>query len=174
MIMWHVPDMSSIGKKKNKRKGGGTKTGPDKFDKIKQEQYCHHIANGMGKIASAHAVGVCDRTPPRFIKQNKTFADAVSRAEMGANQRVENALFETALDGNISAQKFWLCNRMVERWRDTNHRLMILGDPSKPIRHVHEVLDLKSREARDVFHNLIEATTTSDRPLLTSGNGDGS
>lgn len=42
------------------------------------------------------------------LKKNKDVAD----------RQVENALFENAISGNITAQIFWLKNRKPDKWRD--------------------------------------------------------
>jgi hypothetical protein len=34
--------------------------------------------------------------------------------------QVEEALFESAVSGNVTAQIFWLCNRAPERWKRLN------------------------------------------------------
>jgi hypothetical protein len=46
------------------------------------------------------------------------FAEEVERAEMEANETVENALFEAAQSGNVVAIQVWLYNRMPDRWKD--------------------------------------------------------
>jgi len=46
------------------------------------------------------------------------FAAEVERAEMEANETVENALYEAALSGNVVACQVWLYNRTPERWKD--------------------------------------------------------
>lgn len=43
------------------------------------------------------------------LKFNKDYCDA----------QIENALFEAAKAGNITAQIFWLKNRRAKRWRET-------------------------------------------------------
>ena len=35
-----------------------------------------------------------------------------------ADFQIENALFKSALDGNVTAQIFWLKNRRPDKWRD--------------------------------------------------------
>jgi hypothetical protein len=39
-------------------------------------------------------------------------------AQEKANAKVENALFQSALDGNVTAQQVWLYSRCPDRWRD--------------------------------------------------------
>lgn len=52
------------------------------------------------------------------MKANKKFAAEVAQAETDANELVEQALFNTALKGNVTAQQVWLYNRDPARWQD--------------------------------------------------------
>ena len=36
------------------------------------------------------------------------------------DQQVENALYKSAVSGNVTAMIFWLKNRKPERWNDVN------------------------------------------------------
>lgn len=92
--------------------------GPTKFDTVKRKAYLDLLASGGRRIASAIAVGVHIKTVERAIQADPDFAEAVSHAEMAANQKVEDALYQSALNGNVTAQQVWLYNRDPHRWRD--------------------------------------------------------
>ena len=46
------------------------------------------------------------------------FSDALKETKEYVDAKVENALLQNALKGNITAQIFWLKNRRSERWRE--------------------------------------------------------
>ena len=52
------------------------------------------------------------------MKKDKGFADAISEAEGDAHGKVENALFEAAISGNVTAIQVYLYNRDPKRWTD--------------------------------------------------------
>ena len=52
------------------------------------------------------------------MKKDNGFAEAVSEAESDAIGKVENALFEAAISGNVMAIQVYLYNRDPKRWTD--------------------------------------------------------
>ena len=101
-----------------------------KFDTTKKERFLELLRNGGRRGASAKAVGVHRATVVDHMKADEGFAEAVSEAEMEANELVENALFSAALKGNVTAIQVWLYNRWGERWADRRKQDAAL--PSKP------------------------------------------
>ena len=92
--------------------------GVNKFNSIKKEEILKHLSNGIRRTAACKAVGI---SPPTFyahLKKDKEFNEAVSHAEIEANELVETALFNKALEGNTTAIQVWLYNRSPERWSD--------------------------------------------------------
>jgi len=77
-------------------------------------------------------VGVVPETVSRHAKRYPAFADAMSRAETEADDQVEDALFEAARSGNVTAQQVWLYNRRPERWSDRRN-LRLTGEKGGPI-----------------------------------------
>ena len=51
-------------------------------------------------------------------KKYKDVDEKVEEALYERNVIVEDALFEKAIKGNVTAQIFWLCNRLPERWKN--------------------------------------------------------
>lgn len=62
-------------------------------------------------------LGIDCATFYRYKKQYCEFCDALKSKEE-ADYVIENALFENAKSGNITAQIFWLKNRRPDKWRD--------------------------------------------------------
>ena len=65
--------------------------------------------------------------------------------------QVENALLQSALDGNTTAQIFWLKNRMKDKWRDKpepDKNVEILGATIKTLADIIEK-PVKNRDIKD-------------------------
>ena len=111
----------------------------EKFDAEKKKAYLELLRNGGRRMASARAVGVNPRTVENHIKKDKKFAAELSRAEIEANQQVEDALYQAALSGNVTAIQVWLYNRDPDNWQDKrNNELKRLEEV---IRQLEERLD---------------------------------
>lgn len=89
-----------------------------KFDTLKKEKYLELLAAGGRRYASAQAVGVCYETIRNYRIDNPDYDKLVSLAEMQANDMVEDALFQQALKGNVTACLAWLYSRCPDRWQD--------------------------------------------------------
>lgn len=104
----------------------------NKFDTIKKAKYIEYIANGHTRGYAATLAGVHRATVSIHIKKDKEFRDAVSQAEIDAIGKVENALFEAATRGNVTAQQVFLYNRDPERWKDRRN-IRLAGEGGGPI-----------------------------------------
>lgn len=110
-----------------------------KFTPDRQEAYLRLIARGVGKYAAANTieVGVHPRTVERYERAHPEFHNRVLRAEGFRDDAVENAMYVSALSGNVIAQQIWLYNRRpptAERpgWRDAR-RFELTGKEGGPI-----------------------------------------
>ena len=54
------------------------------------------------------------------MKRDPEFAALVEAAEMPVHEAVESALLKSAMSGNVTAQIFYLCNRVPGRWQHVN------------------------------------------------------
>lgn len=91
---------------------------PVKFDTIKKTEFLDLLSAGGRRGASAKAVGVHRATVVDHMKKDLSFAKAVSEAERDANELMEDALFQSGLAGNVTAQQVWLYNRDSDSWTD--------------------------------------------------------
>ena len=65
----------------------------------------------------ADIVGLPRKTFTGIIKYN----DLTATIKKGiADSKVEASLYSQALAGNVTAQIFWLCNRVKDRWQNVN------------------------------------------------------
>jgi len=53
-----------------------------------------------------------------YKKDYPNFSNAIKKGKEVVDFEVENALLKNALDGNVTAQIFWLKNRRKEQWRE--------------------------------------------------------
>lgn len=90
---------------------------PYKLNDNKKAAYLGAISNGLGKQDAAKSIGVSRQTIWEHAKTDPAFAEAIADAELDACEQVEDVLYQTALNGNLKAIMFWLCNRCPERWQ---------------------------------------------------------
>lgn len=63
-------------------------------------------------------IGITKPTLYKWIKESDLIKQALSRGKDTADAMVQNALFTSAISGNVLAQIFWLKNRRPQQWRD--------------------------------------------------------
>lgn len=105
----------------------------------RKEKFVQLISEGVGRIAAARAIGVNISTVERHMHKDPAFAEAVRRAETEADEKVENALFQAAISGNVSAIELWLTRRLPDKWGEQK-RVVVSGPSGGPIevRHGHQ------------------------------------
>ena len=54
----------------------------------------------------------------KYKKKYPDFSDSLKKGKEIVDYEVENALLQNALNGNITAQIFWLKNRKPKQWKD--------------------------------------------------------
>lgn len=67
------------------------------------------IAKNMEISASTYYV---------YKNKHEEISEALKKGKEVVDFEVENALLKSALEGNITAQIFWLKNRKPEKWRE--------------------------------------------------------
>lgn len=74
--------------------------------------------DGLTDEQIAHNIGINKATLYDWIKKYPDISDSLKNGKAVADYQVENALFNSALNGNVTAQIFWLKNRRPDKWRD--------------------------------------------------------
>lgn len=74
--------------------------------------------DGLTDEQIAHNMGIATGTLYEWKKQFCDISESLKKGKEVVDYQVENALLRSALDGNITAQIFWLKNRRPDRWRD--------------------------------------------------------
>ena len=76
-----------------------------------REQVIALSSNGLPHIQIARIVGCAPKT------LRKHFREELNIGKIQANAKVAGALYQSALNGNVKAQTFWL--KMVGGWQET-------------------------------------------------------
>lgn len=74
--------------------------------------------DGLTDEQIAHNMGIHVRTLGKWKVQYEQIGQALKKGKEIVDLEVENALLKAALEGNITAQIFWLKNRRPKKWRD--------------------------------------------------------
>lgn len=77
--------------------------------------------DGLTDEQIAHNIGINKATLYDWIKKYPDISDSLKKGKEVVDIQVENALLDNALNGNITAQIFWLKNRRPDKWRDKVH-----------------------------------------------------
>ena len=76
---------------------------------------------GLTQEQIADVLGINFRTLYKHKKTNREFREAIKRGQSKGIEKVTNALFNNAINGNIAAQIFYLKNRAAADWKDKHH-----------------------------------------------------
>lgn len=85
--------------------------------KRQKEAFLKSLESGATIKDSCEAAGISRVTAWRWRK-SKQFKAKVLAIIDSRTQTVEDALYASALKGNVIAQIFWLKNRASDRWKD--------------------------------------------------------
>ncbi len=84
--------------------------------------------DGLTDEQIAHNMGIAYSTFKEWKNKYPAISATLKKGKDVIDFQVENALLESALDGNTTAQIFWLKNRRPDKWRDKQN-----VELSKPI-----------------------------------------
>ena len=74
--------------------------------------------SGLTDEQIAENMGITARTLYRWKNTEDRICQVLKKNKEIADFKVENALYESALGGNVTAMIFWLKNRKPDKWRD--------------------------------------------------------
>ena len=74
--------------------------------------------DGLTYEQIANNVGIDVTTLREWRKKDPTISTALKKGREVVDFEVENALLKNAMEGNVTAQIFWLKNRKKEQWRE--------------------------------------------------------
>lgn len=74
--------------------------------------------DGLTDQQIAKNMGIAYSTLREWKKAYAAISVVLKRGKEVVDYEVENALFKSAIEGNVTAQIFWLKNRRPDKWRD--------------------------------------------------------
>lgn len=74
--------------------------------------------DGLSKEQIAHNIGIGRTTLYEWEQKEPNIANTLKKGREVVDFEVENALLKNAMEGNVTAQIFWLKNRKKEQWRE--------------------------------------------------------
>lgn len=74
--------------------------------------------DGLTDEQIAENLGISKDTFYQYKKKYPDFSDSIKKGKEVVDFEVENALLQNALNGNITAQIFWLSNRKPKQWKN--------------------------------------------------------
>jgi hypothetical protein len=109
--------------------------------KSEQDAILELLFKGWGKIRACRELGLSYESLIRTVEERTEFGERVLEASKGKNEAIEMALYKAALEGNVTAQRFWLQHQT---------------DPEQPL--AEKQLDVLSEED--------DLSTLSDEELI--------
>jgi hypothetical protein len=91
-----------------------------RFTPQKREMVLQAIREGKRRGVAMASVGLTPQLIYSVVKNDPTWQVQVEEAELLGCEPVEDALFTSAMKGNVTAQLFYLCNRSQGRWQHVN------------------------------------------------------
>ena len=92
-----------------------------KFTESKKQLFINLIANGNTIVNICDAMDIDTSTYRKARAADPEFAKEVDEAKQIRLDLVEDALFMSAISGNVLAQKFYLVNRSGGKWKELSH-----------------------------------------------------
>lgn len=74
--------------------------------------------DGLTNEQIANNIGINVKTLYEWKNKESNISNALKKGKEIVDFEVENALLKSALQGNVTAQIFWLKNRKKEQWRE--------------------------------------------------------
>lgn len=91
-----------------------------------KEDFLESLTGGVSISDACKAVNLSRDTIWRWRKKYIGFDNKILSIIDSRTQTVEDALYASALKGNVTAQIFWLKNRAKDRWSDrTTHEVSL-------------------------------------------------
>ena len=73
---------------------------------------------GLTDEQIANNLGICKTTFYKFKEEHSELSELLKKGKEVVDYQVENALLKNALEGNTTAQIYWLNNRKPKQWRN--------------------------------------------------------
>ena len=84
--------------------------------------------SGLIEEQIAANLGISTATLYKYKLEHEEFLNAIKKGKEVVDFEVEGALYRKALEGDTTAQIFWLKNRKPKEWRDKVHTELTTGE----------------------------------------------
>lgn len=74
--------------------------------------------DGLTNEQIAHNLGISTALLYKYQKEHIEFLESLKKGKEVIDFEVENALLKNALEGNVTAQIYWLNNRKPKQWKN--------------------------------------------------------
>ena len=100
--------------------------------------------DGLTNEQIAHNLGISIALLYKYQKEHIEFLESLKKGKEVIDYQVENALLKNALDGNVTAQIYWLNNRKPQQWKSKRENT---ESNKEEISKVEQILDKIREEA---------------------------
>jgi len=112
-----------------------------KITLAKVEQVIAALRIGADIAGAAHLIAVSTDGLTKYLARHPLVKARADDARKIADDRVQSALYKSAVAGNVTAMIFWLKNRQPKEWRDRREIEMSgAGDVTSAIEAAHAAL----------------------------------
>ncbi len=123
--------------------------------------------DGLTDEQIAKKMGISAKTLYEWKNKYGKICESLKKGKEVVDYQVENALLSSALEGNTTAQIFWLKNRRPDKWRDKiddksngqkkdNNLISAIIDSSKEDINTDEIREVQQTSESDV--DVVEQT----------------
>jgi len=87
-----------------------------------RQQFLEMLAGGCSQSYALKKLGISRYCLYDHMNLDPMLREEIKEAKAMANEQVKDMLFDKAMNGNVTAIIFWLCNNDPEHWRRTDPR----------------------------------------------------
>ncbi len=102
--------------------------------------------DGLTDEQIANNLGISKTTFYKFKDEHSELSELLKKGKEVVDYQVENALLKNALEGNVTAQIYWLNNRKPKQWKNKRENI---ESNSEEITRVEQLLNKIKEEAEN-------------------------
>lgn len=102
--------------------------------------------DGLTDEQIANNLGISKTTFYKFKDEHSELSELLKKGKKVVDYQVENALLKNALEGNVTAQIYWLNNRKPKQWKNKRENI---ESNNKEITRVEQLLNKIKEEAEN-------------------------
>ena len=132
--------------------------GKSKFEEIKEKFPLIEgwAKDGLTDEQISKNLGISKVTFYKYKASCSELNELLKRSKEVVDYEVENALYKSAIDGNVSAMIFWLKNRRPDKWRDKREHseIELMKQELQLKERKLELEQQKLQDLKDKFFNI--------------------